>query len=70
MTQSKIDFGSIEHPFFLLILYLIAILLTLGITFSICHSLLLNLNAPSWVAKLLSIVLTLGVAYQVFMNLF
>ncbi|MGG5735721.1 MULTISPECIES: hypothetical protein [Bacillus cereus group] len=70
MTQSKIDFGSIEHPFFLLILYLIAILLTLGITFSICHSLLLHLNAPSWVAKLLSIVLTLGVAYQVFMNLF
>ncbi|WP_377865780.1 hypothetical protein [Bacillus sp. R86525] len=70
MTQSKIDFGSIEHPFFLLALYLIAILLTLGITFSICHSLLLNLNAPSWVAKLLAIVLTLGVAYQVFMNLF
>ncbi|MDM5193593.1 hypothetical protein QUG28_11205 [Bacillus hominis] len=70
MTQSKINFGSIEHPFFLLVLYLIAILLTLGITFSICHSLLLNLNAPSWVAKLLAIVLTLGVAYQVFMNLF
>ncbi|PES75547.1 hypothetical protein CN327_22980 [Bacillus cereus] len=70
MTQSKIDFGSIEHPFFLLVLYLIAILLTLGITFSICHSLLLNLNAPSWVAKLLAIALTLGVAYQVLMNLF
>ncbi|PFJ51929.1 hypothetical protein COI99_14645 [Bacillus cereus] len=70
MTQSKIDFGSIEHPFFLLVLYLIAILLTRGITFSICHSLLLNLNAPSWVAKLLAIVLTLGVAYQVLMNLF
>ncbi|MDR4169950.1 hypothetical protein [Bacillus nitratireducens] len=70
MTQSKIDFGSIEHPFFLLVLYLITILLTLGITFSICHSLLLNLNAPSWVAKLLAIVLTLGVAYQVLMNLF
>ncbi|MGH0428180.1 hypothetical protein ACQVPL_02675 [Bacillus hominis] len=70
MTQSKIDFGPTEQPFFLLVLYLIAILLTLGITFSICHSLLLNLNAPSWVAKLLAIVLTLGVAYQVFMNLF
>lgn len=63
MTQSKIDFGSIEQPFFLLVLYPIAILLTLGITFSICHSLLLNLNAPRWVAKLLSIVLTLGIAY-------
>ncbi|MBJ8105970.1 MULTISPECIES: hypothetical protein [Bacillus cereus group] len=70
MTQFKIDFGSIEHPFFLLVLYPIALLLTLGITFSICHSLLLNFNAPSWVAKLLAIVLTLGVAYQVFMNLF
>ncbi|EJQ43742.1 hypothetical protein BWGOE4_22090 [Bacillus mycoides] len=70
MNPSKIDFGSIEQPFFLLILYLIAILLTLCITFSICHSLLLNLNAPRWVAKLLAIVLTLGVAYQVFMNLF
>ncbi|RWS45276.1 hypothetical protein EKA14_01230 [Bacillus mycoides] len=59
----KIDFSSIEQPFFLLVLYLIAILLTLGITFSICHSLVLNLNAPKWVAKLLSIVLTLSVAY-------
>ncbi|QWG28089.1 hypothetical protein EXW58_11015 [Bacillus mycoides] len=70
MNPSKIDFGSIEQPFFLLVLYLIAILLTLGITFNICPSLLLNLNAPRWVAKLLAIVLTLGVAYQVFMNLF
>jgi hypothetical protein len=70
MNPSKIDFGSIEQPLFLLILYLIAILLTLGITFSICHSLLLNLNALRWVAKLLAIVLTLRVAYQVFTNLF
>ncbi|PGM95556.1 hypothetical protein [Bacillus cereus] len=70
MNPSKIDFGSIEQPLFLLILYLIAIFLTLGVTFSICHSLLLNLNAPKWVAQLLAIVLTLGVSYQVFMKLF
>ncbi|OOZ87164.1 hypothetical protein [Bacillus cereus] len=57
-----------EQPLFLLVLQFIAFILIICILYGILYNVVLNLNMPKWTAHMVATVLSLGVAYQTFIN--
>ncbi|CAM4052868.1 MULTISPECIES: hypothetical protein [Bacillus cereus group] len=62
------DINSLEQPLFFLILQFIAFILIICILYGILYNVVLNLNMPKWTAHMVATVLSLGVAYQTFIN--
>ncbi|MEG7844157.1 hypothetical protein [Bacillus mobilis] len=62
------DINTLEQPLFFLVLQFIAFILIICILYGILYNVVLNLNMPKWTAHMVATVLSLGVAYQTFIN--
>ncbi|KAB2460510.1 hypothetical protein F8160_22525 [Bacillus sp. CH126_4D] len=62
------DINPLEQPLFFLVLQFIAFILIICILYGILYNTVLNLNMPKWTAHMVATVLSLGVAYQTFIN--
>ncbi|OAK33515.1 hypothetical protein [Bacillus wiedmannii] len=62
------DFNPLEQPLFFLVLQFIAFILIICILYGILYNVVLNLSMPKWTAHMVATILSLGIAYQTFIN--